>query len=318
MSQPIHSYSQIFALGHRALPPDFLAGPVLVEEKMDGSQFSFGVDADGELHCRSKGAEINVDEPEGMFKKAVDAMLEIAPNLNPFWVYRGEYLQKPRHNAITYGRVPVRNVIIFDIDRSGEQDYLSYDEKRTEAWRLGLEVVPEFFEGVVTSLDHLKAMLAGESCLGGTHPEGFVLKRYDLFGPDKKVVMAKYVTEAFKEVHKKLWRADNPTKGDIIDRLIEVYGTEARWQKAVIHLRERGLVEGSPKDIGALLREVPDDILKECADDIRDKLFDYAWPKIRRGVTSGLPQWYKDQIAQQAFDTAEPAPQGEVGCPTTP
>ena len=300
----IHSYSQIFALGHKALPADFLSGPVLVEEKIDGSQFSFGIDMDGELHCRSKGAEINVDEPEGMFKLGVDAALAIAPDLNPGWVYRGEYLQKPRHNAITYGRVPARNVIIFDIDRTGGQDYLGYDEKRTEAWRLGLEVVPEFFSGVVTSLDHLKEFLGGESCLGTAHPEGFVLKRYDLFGVDKKVVMAKYVSEAFKEVHKKLWKADNPTKKDIIERLVETYATEARWQKAVIHLRERGAIEGSPRDIGALLREVPEDVLKECEQDIRDKLFAYAWPHIRRGITTGLPQWYKDTLAQQAFGDA--------------
>lgn len=300
----LHSYSQIFALGHKALPPDFLAGPVLVEEKVDGSQFSFGVDANGELHCRSKGASLNTDEPEAMFKLAVNMAREIAPDLNRGWVYRGEYLQKPRHNAITYSRVPARNVIIFDIDRSGEQDYLVYDEKRTEAGRVGLEVVPEFFSGVVSSLDQLKGMLDGESCLGGARPEGFVLKRYDLFGADKKVVMAKYVTEAFKEVHKKLWRADNPTNGDIVERLVESFGTEARWQKAVIHLRERGMLEGSPKDIGALLREVPEDVLKECSEEIRDRLFEYAWPKVRRGITNGLPQWYKDQIAQQAFTDA--------------
>ena len=128
-----------------------------------------------------------------------------------------------------------------------------------------------------------------------------MLKRYDLFGPDKKTVMAKYVREEYKEVHRKLWKADNPSSKDILQRITESFGTEARWQKAVIHLRERGVLEGSPKDIGALLREVPDDVLKECEQEIRDRLFAYAWPHIRRGVTSGLPQWYKDELAKQAF-----------------
>src|SRR5512133_2491405 len=104
MSEAIHSYSQIFALGHKALPPDFMDGVVLVEEKIDGSQFSFGVAFDGELRCRSKGQEINVDTPEGMVKLGVDAALARAPDLTPGWVYRGEYLQTPRHNAITYSR----------------------------------------------------------------------------------------------------------------------------------------------------------------------------------------------------------------------
>lgn len=57
----IHSYSSIYALGHKALE-DLLKTPVLVEEKLDGSQFSFGVyiNQEGErlLKCRSKGADI--------------------------------------------------------------------------------------------------------------------------------------------------------------------------------------------------------------------------------------------------------------------
>ena len=306
MSERLHSYSQIIALGHKALPPDFMDGVVLVEEKIDGSQFSFGVALDGELRCRSKGQEIHVDEPEGMFKLGVETVRTLAPSLTPGWVYRGEYLQKPKHNAIAYSRVPERNVILFDIDRSGGQDYLPYEEKCAEAARLGLELVPKFFQGRIESLDDLKAMLDRESCLGGTTPEGFVLKRYDLFGVDKKVVMAKYVTEAFKEVHASEWKKANPTRLDVMQEIIASLRTPARWQKAVIHLRERGTLEGSPKDIGALLREVPDDILKECEGEIRDRLFAYAWPHIRRGVTAGFPQWYKDQLAETAFAPTVP------------
>lgn len=37
-----HSYPSIFAIGHRALA-ELLLDPVIVEEKVDGSQFSFGL-----------------------------------------------------------------------------------------------------------------------------------------------------------------------------------------------------------------------------------------------------------------------------------
>lgn len=296
----IPSYSSIFALGHRALGTDFLSGPVVVEEKLDGSQLSAMVDADGELVMRSKGADIIIDNPPAMFKAGVDAFLELATEMVPGWVYRGEYLQKPKHNTLAYARVPAKHVIIFDIDRGG-QDYLDPDEKRTEAGRLGLEVVPTFFEGRVESLDALKALLERESCLGGAKPEGFVLKRYDAFGEDKKTLMAKYVTEAFKEVHGGEWRKANPKSGDIIQSIIESFKTEARWQKAVQHLRERGVLTDSPKDIGALMREVAEDVSKEAQTDIRDTLFKYAWPHIHRGITAGVPQWYKDQLARRAF-----------------
>lgn len=296
----IPSYSSIFALGHKALGHDFLAGPVLVEEKVDGSQFSFAVNYEGQILLRSKGKDMHPDAPEKMFALGAEQVKAMAPDLTPGWTYRGEYFQKPKHNTIAYSRIPERHIILFDIDRGG-QNYLNPDEKRTEAGRLGLEVVPTFHEGPLTSLDELKTLLERESCLGGAKPEGFVIKRYDRFGEDKKTLMAKYVTEAFKEVHEKEWKAANPSRMDVVQGLIVKYKSEARWQKALQHLRDAGALEGSPKDIGMLLREIPNDVRKECEQDIKDALFTYAWPHIQRGITAGFPQWYKDQLAQEAF-----------------
>lgn len=39
MTDSWHSYPSIYALGHRAIV-DLLKGPVFIEEKIDGSQFS--------------------------------------------------------------------------------------------------------------------------------------------------------------------------------------------------------------------------------------------------------------------------------------
>ena len=64
-----HSYPSIYNIGHRYVV-DLLNEPVLIEEKIDGSQFSFGV-FDGELKCRSKGAQLNLVAPEKMFIKAI-------------------------------------------------------------------------------------------------------------------------------------------------------------------------------------------------------------------------------------------------------
>jgi hypothetical protein len=49
-----HSYPSIYNLGHRALTDLFSGGLVLVQEKVDGSQFSFGL-IDGVVRFRSKG-----------------------------------------------------------------------------------------------------------------------------------------------------------------------------------------------------------------------------------------------------------------------
>lgn len=167
-----HSYSSIYAIGHRAIQA-LLSGDVNVEEKIDGSQFSFQVTEEGEIKVRSKGAVMIADAPEKMFQRAVDTVKELALTLKPGWTYRAEYLAKPKHNTLVYKRIPTRHLIVF---------------------------------------------------------------------------------------------------------------------------------EGSPRDIGALMKEIPADIEKECRDEILEALWEWAWPKIRRGVIRGVPEWYKELLLKQAFE----------------
>lgn len=297
-----HSYSSIYNMGHKAIA-DLLKGPVYVEEKVDGSQFSFGVEEDGTIRVRSKGCEMIVDAPEKMFSLAVETVKALAHKLHPGWTYRGEYLRTPKHNALIYKRVPALHVILFDIE-TAECEFLPYQEKAAEAARLGLEVVPLLKEGIVASLDEFHALLDKESVLGGQKIEGVVVKPvgYGLYGMDKKVLMGKFVSEAFKEVHSKSWRQDNPTSGDLIASIAMEYTTQARWQKALQHLTESGIIKGTPQDIGALMKEVPEDVKRECEEEIKRKLFAFAWPHIARRVGHGLPQWYKELLLKQQFE----------------
>lgn len=294
-----HSYPKIFAIGHRALRPLF-EDPVLVEEKVDGSQFSFGV-IDGELRARSKGKEIVLDAPEQMFGRAVETVRSLAPLLTPGWTYRGEYLQKPCHNALAYDRIPDKHIILFDIN-TGQEEYLSAEQKKAEAGRIGLEVVPTLHEGVISSADELLALLDRVSCLGGAKIEGVVVKNYSKFGEDKKALMGKFVSEAFKEVHQGKWKKDNPTSRDILDQIIADHRTPARWEKAIQHLKEAGQIEGTPKDIGALIKEAQRDMAEECLEEIRRQLMKWAMPHILRGTVHGLPEWYKRKLAGEQFE----------------
>lgn len=299
-----HSYPSTFALGHKALA-ELLLDPVLVEEKVDGSQFSFGLfrDPEGALvyRARSKGAEIQLLAPEKMFARAVEIIQGLS--LREGWTYRAEYLVKPKHNALAYDRVPRQHIILFDINPSHES-YLGYDAKAEEADRLGLEVVPRVYEGRLHGLEQFRGWLELVSVLGGQNVEGLVVKNYARFGPDKKVLIGKFVSEAFKEVHAAEWKAANPGQGDLVGSLIRQYRTPARWAKAVQHLREAGTLEGSPRDIGLLLKEVPDDIEAEAAEAIKEALYAWVWPQIRRGVGAGLAEWYKEELLKSQF-TAE-------------
>jgi hypothetical protein len=308
----LHSYPSIFNLGHRAVG-DLLRGPVIVEEKVDGSQITFGV-IDGQLCIRSKGAEVHVEAPEGMFANAVRAISAVAAALVPGWHYRGEYLQKPKHNTLAYTRTPSNHIVIFDIDRDGIGDFASREIKESEAARLGFDIIPELHRGLVADEAFLLELLQRESYLGGQIVEGVVIKpiNYDLWGPDKKVLMGKFVREEFKEMNAKNFRTENPKQNDVLSLIGQSLRTEARWHKAVIHLRERGLIQGDPRDIGALLREAAADIEKECADDIKDRLYKWALPQIRRIATAGLPEWYKQQLLHAQFDESDTTVPAEV------
>jgi hypothetical protein len=313
-----HSYPSLFNLGHRAVK-ELTDHQVVVQEKVDGSQFSFGLfevvyggagepgPPEWELKVRSRGAQMNPDAPEKMFTKAVEQVKLRQHLLNPGWTYRGEYLRTPKHNSLAYDRTPAGNVILFDIN-TGHETYLTPDEVRFEANRIGLECVAELARGTVP-LAQLREILDNTvSVLGGQKVEGIVIKPldYHVFGQDKKVLMGKFVSEAFKEVHAGEWKKNNPSVKDIIERLGEDYRTPARWAKAVQHMKEEGVLDGSPKDIGNLIRAVQFDIKKEETDPIKEALFAHAWPHMARMVIRGLPEWYKTLLMEQQFsdDTA--------------
>jgi hypothetical protein len=216
-------------------------------------------------------------------------------DLRDGWLYRCEYLSKPKHNTLAYERVPKDNLIVFDIC-TGIEDYLPWEEKHAEAERIGLESVPLLFWGMA-AVDTLLSLLETESVLGGK-VEGIVVKRYDLFTGDGKIAVGKVVREDFKEKHSREWKKTNPGGKDILGLLTETYRSEARWEKAVQHMRDQGKLEGIPRDIGTLIKEVPTDLLEEEEDAIKEALFKWAWPKIRRGVTRGLPEWYKRRLLE--------------------
>ncbi len=181
----------------------------------------------------------------------------------------------------------------------GHETYLTYKEKEMEALRLGLEVTPLLFEGIITDPFMLRDFLDKVSILGGPKIEGVVIKNYKRFTMDGKVQMGKFVSEDFKEVHAGEWKKENPGTGDIVQVLITKYRSMARWQKAVQHLKEKGLIKGEMSDMQHLFPEVAADTRKECEEEIKQLLFDWAWKNISRSLTGGLPEWYREQLLKE-------------------
>lgn len=303
MSKALHSYPKVYNMGHPAIA-DLFSGPVVVQEKIDGSQFSFGV-VDGVLHLRSKGATIYPETTDKLFRGAVETAVRLheAGLLEEGWTYRGEAMCRPKHNALAYERAPEHNLVLFDVDTGLEDRIADPDMLANVAQRLGLEYVPTFHTGEVRSVAELEELLSRPSILGGAM-EGVVVKNYARWGRDGKMLMGKVVAEAFREINAKNWKKENPSKGDHIERVIDTFRTEARWQKAVQHLTESGVAVGDVRDIGKLIVEVGNDVREECEQEVKDALFAAFWKDIQRGVTRGLPKWYKAQLAARQFEEA--------------
>jgi hypothetical protein len=320
-AKELRSYPKIYNMGHPYVR-DLFEEEVVIQEKIDGSQFSFGR-KDGQLFARSKGAMIYDGNVPDLFRGAYATAKRLFEEgfLGEGVVWRGEAIERPKHNSITYGRTPIGNVILFDID-TGLEDRL--DPERLAHWaRLaGLESVPVIYKGRIESREGLDALLDRESILGGAKIEGIVVKNYHRFNPmDGKQLMGKLVSEAFKELHEKDWGPRNPARSDIVQQLIQKYRHVRRWEKAVERLRDNGQLEGSPRDIGLLMKEVPADIRVEEEHAIKEALFKFFWPQIERGVRGGLPEWYKDRLVQEQFadeDELEPLTMATVHGDTNP
>lgn len=298
----IPAYPKIFALGTVYIR-DIFAEPVEVTEKVDGSQFSFGV-IDDELMMRSKGARLYAENPEKLFAEGIEYVSSIAHLLTPGVVYYCEYLKKPKHNTLAYDRVPRNHLALFGMMDAATKLMYPDPHLYPEADRIGIDRVPVLKIGMVRSVDELTGMLDRESYLGGPKIEGVVVKNYArpmLIGGQPLPLMAgKYVSEAFKEVNNKRWKAEE-TRSSKQDRYFESFRTEARWAKAVQHLKEAGQLDGAPKDIGALIKEVHQDIVAEEQDAIKTWLWKEYGPQLLRRATAGLPEWYKKQVMELSF-----------------
>ena len=281
-----------------------------VQEKIDGSQFSFMLEH-GILRCKSRKVDIVYAIVDGevvadsSWKGAIQNLINNIDQIAPNTIYRGEVLRSHRHNKICYNRVPKGNLVLFDVESVDGKLLTNSTSLANIASQLGVDYAP--FIGSVKSLseytdeafmDHLEN---SESVLGG-RMEGVVLKSFQGYlytTPEGSEVLRfpsiKFVCPEFVErTHKK-------TKGksglqDYIKDLGDSLRNTNRWDKAIQHLRESGELTDTVKDIGPLIKEIHTDIsLEEDAD--LTKLLKQVRTHVLRESTKGFAEYYKNMLA---------------------
>lgn len=299
-------FPKILHIGDKQIG-DLFDGDVEITEKVDGSQLGFGK-VDGRLFVRSKGRELDLDNPDGMFKEAVDYVKTIEEKLPDNFTFYGEYLQKPKHNTLAYDRIPKNHIALFGVFNYETKEFYDYDTIKEWAEKLDVDAIPVLKIGKSNSEEVLSLVRQTVSYLGGQRIEGVVVKAYKpwmFIGQIPLTVMSgKYVSEAFKEVHNKSWKSEHTNKGQL-EMAISQYKSQARWNKAIQHLRENGTLTGTPKDIGPLLKEIQLDLLSEEKENIKDTLWKIYGKSFTAKATEGFPQYYKEQIVKGGVDETD-------------
>jgi len=301
----IKAFPKIWGVGANKIVQDIFSGPVEITEKIDGSQFAFGK-IDGELKMRSKGRVIEIGCADKMFQKAEDHVLSIEDTLPDNTVFYCEYLNKPKHNVLSYANAPTNNLVLFGVYHLKDFRFLNTGAAR-EIWAdmLGIDAVPVLANNIVISNpEELLSYLKTESYLGKEKIEGVVVKNYEkemFFNEQLYPIQAvKYVSEAFKERHSNNWSKENTGKGKW-DSYKGSFCTEARWHKAIQHLRDNGELTDSPKDIGPLMKEIHNDITEEEKENIQAFLWKEFKGDLLRTATRGMPEWYKEYLLKESF-----------------
>lgn len=305
----LNGYPKIWALGAPEVRDNLFKGGVEVTEKIDGSQVGFGLDGEGKLCIRSKGAFIYRDgyvrQPDSLFKAAVEYVVSIKDRLHPETAYYGEVLSSKHHNTLTYGSVPRNNVVLYGICSKGH--WLDDHELLTkEADALGFDSVPLLYSGVITSKSQLDEMMETISHYGETKIEGVVIKNYNQLAVSaySSNCFGKFVSERFKEANGATWSG----KTSKIEDFYNGFTNKARWEKTIQHLREDGKLTDSPKDIGLVIETTLKDFETEQKESVKEQLWNVYIRGIKQHVVKGLPEWYKNELANKSIigDGAEP------------
>ncbi len=286
---------------------DIYEGEVVIEEKIDGSQFRIEIDTDGIMMC---GSHHNDGiEMDSMFRLALESAKKIFDGYKPKvrTTIFCEYLSKPKQNSIPYERVPNNNLVLFDVKQ--DKSYLNRQQKEDFATKHGMDLVPCIWAGAGSTVtpELIKEFLAKPSFLGHgkgfDRVEGIVIKNYDKLYDEPEghslhghFKCTKIVNDAFKEKNNE----ENPNSKNHFQELKEMYRNDARLLKAVQHLKEKGELKGELADLRFLVPEVIRDLEEEEKEVIKDALWKLFGKEICGYAGKGMPEFYKKYLLEQS------------------
>ena len=273
---------------------------VIIQEKINGSQFTI-FKKDGELHFYNRNKEVG---PKG--DPYINAYLSLQKKkefFNEGLFYHGEAMKTIKTNNASYKRMPRYYWMVYEIQRE-DGSLLTPDEMTTNLLGTGIETTQVLYDShknqsilsLQEVIDQLMAQIESndiESCLGNI-PEGIVIKV--LKGTTN--YRFKRVRSVFAEMSQsKRDKIEQVSDIDFIREIGEIYNTDGRREKAVQHMKEKDIYneKNINANIGPMVHELDDDLLKEAEEDIKNMLFVRFFPEISKVARGDVPAFLRNK-----------------------
>ncbi len=261
---------------------------IVAQEKLDGANASFAFE-DGKLKFFSRNTELDEGNTlRGFSVWGKDHLKD--KKLKEGYVYYGEWLVR---HKLDYGENE-NKFYLFDIYDIDKKEYLSFDIVKQEALRLGLNLVPLFYEGEFQSLEHIQSFV-GKSQLGDIG-EGVVVKNVNYKNKYGDQVFTKFVSNQFAEVSK-VKKHNVKKSSDQLQEFVDSTVTKARISKLIHKLVDDGSLKEdyAIENMGDILKhmgsKVYDDIIKEELDGLLKML--------KSKIGRKAPQIVKEVLAEE-------------------
>ena len=264
-------YNKIHSLDSNPAAAELLDGEVVIQEKIDGANFSIWWQKD-ELQFGSRNHAIN-QYPERFAdaKKWIGSYEPVLKYLKEHPTHRlfGEWLVK---HSIKYDPTVMQKFYLFDIMENG--CYHSFDYVNEVVAEYGFLAPRTWFRGTTDRDEILKIFT--KSALGAVKAEGVVIRSLT---PEKyKYNIVKLVTSEFEETREKIFGA-NLDKMSNEEKIAQKYVTPSRVRKAIFHFRDSG--ERIDRGITAkVVTYVHQDVLLEGIIAISKKYKDITFKKL--------------------------------------
>lgn len=182
---------------------ELLAADVIVEEKVDGANLGFSLDATGQLRVQNRGQYL-LPHYSGQFSKLPQWRAvhdcALASALQPGWMAFGEWCAA-RH-SLSYDCLPDW-WLLFDVYDRWRQTFQSTSDRNVFAKSAGLATVAELFRGRITMSDLQKLLMNATSRYRAGPVEGLVVRSENVDGLQ---VRTKLVHPDFTQAIDQHWR----------------------------------------------------------------------------------------------------------------